>query len=77
MAILFARKKLALNEDFVNESISGATFTGKLIGKTKVGEYQAVLPQVTGSAHITGFNQFVLDPHDPFGLDGFLIGKKP
>ncbi|MCK4926421.1 proline racemase family protein, partial [Candidatus Aerophobetes bacterium] len=33
MAILFAKNKLALNEDFVNESISGATFTGRLVGK--------------------------------------------
>lgn len=77
MAILFAKNKLALNEDFVNESISGATFTGRLVGKTRAGEYEAVVPQITGSAYITGFSHFVLDPRDPFGSGGFLVGQKP
>ena len=76
MAILFAKNKLALNEDFVNESISGATFTGRLVGKTRTGEYEAVVPQITGSAYITGFSHFVLDPRDPFGSGGFLVGQK-
>jgi len=76
MAILFAKNKLALNEDFINESISGATFTGRLVGKTRVGEHEAVVPQITGSAYITGFSHFVLDPRDPFGSGGFLVGQK-
>lgn len=74
MAVLFAKNKLTLNEDFINESILGTTFRGRLIRKTKVGECQAVVPEITGSAYITGFNHFVLDPDDPFGLNGFLIG---
>jgi len=76
MAVLFARNKLGLNEDFVNESITGTTFRGRLIGKTKVGEYPAVVPEITGSAYITGFNHFVLDPDDPFGSKGFLLGRR-
>jgi len=32
------------------------------------------VPEITGSAYITGFNHFVLDPDDPFGSKGFLIG---
>jgi len=75
MAALFAKNKLGLNKDFINESILGATFRGRLIEKTKVGEYPAVVPQISGSAHITGFNHFVLDPDDPFGSEGFLIGQ--
>ena len=76
MAVLFAKNKLTLNKDFINESISGATFRGRLIRKTKVGEYPAVIPEITGSAYITGFNHFVLDPDDPFGSKGFLIGQR-
>ncbi len=76
MAILFAKNKLGLNEDFVNESITGTTFQGRLIKKTKVGEYPAVVPEITGSAYITGFNHYVLDPDDPFGAKGFILGKK-
>ncbi|MEE9503681.1 MAG: proline racemase family protein [Thermodesulfobacteriota bacterium] len=76
MAILFAKNKLALNEDFVNESITGTIFRGRLIEKTKVGEYPAVRPEITGSAYITGFNHIVLDPDDPFGSKGFLLGQR-
>ncbi|UCG54708.1 MAG: proline racemase family protein [Dehalococcoidia bacterium] len=76
MAILFARNKLGLNEDFVNESISGSAFRGRLIEETKVGEYPAVVPEITGSAYITGFNHVVLDPDDPLGAKGFLLGQK-
>jgi len=74
MAVLFAKNKLALNEEFINESITGVAFQGRLIGKTRVGKFPAVVPEITGSAYITGFNHFVLDPDDPFGSKGFLIG---
>ena len=76
MAVLFAKNKLGLNEEFVNESITGAVFHGRLIEKTKVGEYPAVIPEITGSAYITGFNHIVLDPDDPFGVKGFVLGQK-
>ena len=76
MAVLFAKNKLGLNEGFVNESITGAVFHGRLIEKTKVGEYPAVIPEITGSAYITGFNHIVLDPDDPFGVKGFVLGQK-
>jgi len=76
MAVLFAKNKLGLNEDFVNESITGETFRGRLIGETKVGEYPAVVPEITGNAYITGFNHIILDPDDPFGSKGFLLGQK-
>jgi proline racemase len=76
MAVLFAKNKLALNKDFVNEGIAGTIFRGRLIGKTKVGEYPAVIPEITGSAYITGFNHLVLDREDPFGSKGFLLGQE-
>jgi len=34
--------------------------------------FPAVIPRVTGSAYITGFHQFVLDPEDPFP-EGFQL----
>ena len=76
MAILHARKKLALNEEFLNESVTGTLFRGRLISEAKLGDLAAVVPQVSGSAYITGYNHFVLDPDDPFGAKGFLLGQK-
>ena len=73
MASLFAKNKLKLDSDFVHEGILGTTFTGKLIRKTKVGNYEAVIPTITGRAWITGFAQYVLDENDPFP-EGYTIG---
>lgn len=73
MATLYAKGKLALNEDFVHEGILGTTFTGRLIRETKVGEYRAVVPTISGRAWITGFSQYVLDADDPFP-EGFTVG---
>ena len=72
MAILYAKGKLGLNEEFIHESIVGSLFRGKLIQETKVGEQCAVIPEVTGSAYITGFNNIVCSANDPF-KDGFSL----
>jgi len=66
MAALHAKGKLHLGEEFIHESIIGSLYMGKLIKETMVGSYRAVVPSITGSASITGFHQFVLDPEDPF-----------
>ena len=65
MATLCAKGKLAIGEEFVYESFTGTMFQGKIISKTKIGEFDAYIPQITGSAWITGFNQFVIDDSDP------------
>jgi proline racemase len=66
MAELWARGQLGLGEDFVNESFIGSRFIGRLIEETTVGEFQAVVPTVTGRAWVTGIGQYLLDPSDPF-----------
>jgi len=72
MATLYAKGKLQLNELFVNESLIGTLFRGRLVERTKVKNFDAVLPEIEADAHITGFSQFVLDPSDPL-RDGFLL----
>ncbi|SHM57226.1 proline racemase [Caldanaerovirga acetigignens] len=74
MATLYAKGKLDLGQDFLYESIIGTIFKGRLIGATKVGPFDAVIPEITGNAYITGFNQFVIDPEDPVKY-GFLLGS--
>ncbi len=73
MAALHAKGQLGLNEDFRHEGILGTVFTGRLSRETKVGEYRAVVPTITGTAWITGFAQLVVDPGDPFP-NGFTVG---
>lgn len=72
VAQLYARGKLREEDVLVNESIIGTTFTGRVVGHTKVGEFDAIIPEVGGRAAIVGFNQWVVDPDDPVG-EGFLL----
>ena len=73
MAALHARGKLRIGEDFVHEGILGTTWTGRLLRETTVGPYRAVVPQLTGSAWITGRAEYVVDADDPFPA-GFTVG---
>ncbi len=73
MAALWAKGVLPLNQDFRHEGILGTIFTGRLIKETTLGEYNAVVPTLKGTAWITGFAQYVVDPEDPFP-DGFTVG---
>ena len=73
MAVLHANGSLAIGEDFRHEGILGTVFTGRLLEETRVGEQAAVVPQITGSAWITGIADYVADPTDPFP-DGFTVG---
>ncbi len=72
VAQLYARGKLKRGEILINESIIGTTFTGKVLEETKVGEFAAVIPEISGRAFITGFNQWVVDPEDPVA-EGFFL----
>ncbi len=65
LATLIAKGKLKLNEEFVYESITGTMFTGKAIEKVKIGEYDGIIPQITGRAYVTGFNHFIINDEDP------------
>ncbi|SDO56562.1 proline racemase family protein [Desulforhopalus singaporensis] len=73
MAQLYEKGRLGLNEEFVQQGILDLSFTGKLIGKTRVGPYEAVIPTVSGQAWITGYSTYVLDPTDPFP-EGYTVG---
>ncbi|HND91989.1 MAG TPA: proline racemase family protein, partial [Anaerolineales bacterium] len=73
MATLYAKGQLGLNQDFIHESILGTLFTGRLIEETQIGPYKAVVPTIGGTAWITGINQFVVDPSDPYP-NGYKVG---
>lgn len=72
MATLYAKGELKINEPFIYESIIGTRFKGRILEETKVGDFPAVIPEITGSAYITGFNHFVIDEDDPVKY-GFLL----
>lgn len=72
VATLHAKGELKEGEVFVYESILGTKFKGEIVGTTKVGDFDAVIPKISGSAYITGFNHLVIDEEDPL-KHGFLL----
>ena len=73
VAQLHARGLLPLHTDFINESLLGTHFVGRLVDSVEVGGIPAVIPTITGRAWVTGTSQQFLDERDPFPY-GFLIG---
>jgi len=71
-AIHHFKGELKMKEPFTVESIIGTCFTGKAVDKTKFGPYDAVIPEVTGSASIVGLCEWCIDPQDPL-RHGFIL----
>jgi proline racemase len=72
VALLIARGEIGLGDEIVVESILGTTFTGRGVERTRVGPHHAVIPEIEGSAHVTGRHEFLIDPDDPL-RDGFFL----
>jgi len=71
-AILHAKDEIKLGESIIIESIIGSTFSVKVVETTTFGNYDAVIPEVSGNAYITGKNTFWINPEDPL-KNGFII----
>jgi proline racemase len=72
LAIHHARGEIGVGEPMVVESIIGSRFTGRIVETTAFGPYPALIPEVEGTAHITGRHEFLIDPADPL-RDGFIL----
>jgi trans-L-3-hydroxyproline dehydratase len=71
-AIHHARNEINLGQEIEVESIIGTRFGVTCIGEARVGDLPAVIPEVTGSAHISGEHRFFVDASDPLP-QGFFI----
>lgn len=71
-AIHRLRGEADIDEPLVIESIIGSRFTVRVVEDTHVGPNPAVVPEVQGSAWITGRHEFVIEQGDPMGR-GFLV----
>ena len=73
MALLIARGEMKPDEEIVSEGITGSLFSGRMIERTKVGSFDAFIPEISGTAYLTGLHQFLIDPEDP-QREGLTIG---
>ena len=74
LATLYSRGQIKIGEPFVYESFIGSQFKGVIKEEATVGEFKAVIPQITGSAYITGESTYVIDPDDPLRY-GFKVSR--
>jgi proline racemase len=71
-ATLFAEwGELDIGESFVNHSLLGTEFEGRVVERSERGGLEVTTPAVAGSAHIVAKTTHTLDPTDP--LVGFRV----
>ncbi len=66
MALLHAKGELKIGEEYHHRSIIDTEFVGRIVSEAWVGNRPGIVPEVRGSAHITGFGTLVLTDDDPF-----------
>lgn len=71
-ALHHAKGELALGQEITIESILGSTMSVKAVARTTYGTHDAIIPEVGGSAHVTGRHEFCFDPEDPLRA-GFIF----
>lgn len=72
VATLYSKGVLKEGDIFIHESILGTQFKIKIVGTTKIGDYTAIIPEITGSAYITKISQDIISKNDPL-WKGFLL----
>jgi len=72
MAVVDAMGLLAADHAFRHESIVGTVFKSRVIERTRVGDHDAIVPELEGSAWITGEHTFIVHDDDPLA-EGFAL----
>ena len=72
MAVLSARGLMKVGDSMTHASAIGSTFEGRIVQETRVGDRDAIVPAIRGSAWITGIWQVLVDPTDPYP-EGYLL----
>jgi len=72
MAQWAASGKLDVGTPFIHESYIGSQFVGKIESKTKVADFDAIVPSIQGWAMIYGHNTITIDDADPYA-HGFQV----
>jgi proline racemase len=65
LALKYFNNQIKINEQFINESIIGTKFTGKVVEEVKVGNFNAIIPEIKGQSYITGNHHFIINNNDP------------
>jgi len=72
LALFHHRGLMSVGSTFTSEGLLGLSFSARIGGETQVEGRPAILPEITGSAYLTGFSQILFDPDDPVRA-GYLL----
>ena len=72
LAQMVARGEFSDGDVLINESWIGSHFEGRVKEHTKVGNFDAIVPIITGRAWVMGESTWMLDENDPFP-NGFIV----
>ena len=72
LALFHHRGLMGVGSTFVSQGLLGLSFTARIGGLTRVEGRAAILPEITGTAYLTGFSQHLFDPDDPMKA-GYLL----
>jgi len=72
MSVLEKRGELDLEKPYIQESIIGTHFKGRLLRRAPVGEMTASIPEISAKSYLMGIHHFVLNDEDPF-REGFVL----
>lgn len=64
LSAMYSKGLIGVEEEFVHESIINTTYRARILRTTRVGPYEAVVPEITGRAFITQMAILVVDPRD-------------
>ena len=73
MAQLYAKGKLKIGKDYIQESYIGSKFIGRIETETSLDSKKAIVPSVQGWAKIYGFNTIIIDDEDDPYAHGFQV----
>merc|ERR1711962_53677 len=73
MAALHFTGHQPLGKEFLHAGVLGTTFTGRLVEHTQVGEFPAVIPEISGRAWITCVGDQIVEADDPLPV-GYTVG---
>ena len=77
LAVLHKRGELRVGERYVAYSIIGSRFDCHISSMTEIAGREAIVPGIRGRAWITGTQQLMLDPADPWPLGYRLTDTWP
>ena len=72
LAYMYLKKEISLHEKFISQSILDTTFECELVSEEEKDGTICVVPEIKGSAWITGEQKLYLDDNNPFP-DGYRL----